>query len=199
MPPNSTVAVFTPFSDDDFHVITRLVFLNPTSKRQQEVEAFLLAVGADSWALLSGIDVAELVTAEFLPTASDLSKPIFKQRLVKVLSYASVPNAKLSSTATFEELTLEKEKGRTVENSRMSDQSESERPRKRPRIVQTALGFDAEREEDHILLSNVLAFVATSEDLARSRRDCIGPDYCVDWWKYQTNDRTDNSRSLTRS
>lgn len=51
----------------------------------------------------------------------------------------------------------------------MSDHTESERPRKRTKIVRTRLGFDAEREDDHILLSNVLAFVATSKDISRIR------------------------------
>mmetsp|Transcript_9092 Transcript_9092/g.21630 ORF Transcript_9092/g.21630 Transcript_9092/m.21630 type:complete len:282 (+) Transcript_9092:69-914(+) len=49
----------------------------------------------------------------------------------------------------------------------MTDQSENERP-----SVQITLGFNAEREDDHILLSDVLAFVATSEDLARTRQVC---------------------------
>ncbi|CAJ1958950.1 unnamed protein product [Cylindrotheca closterium] len=63
----------------------------------------------------------------------------------------------------------------------MSNQSESGRPRKRTKIVQTALGFDAEREEDdHSLLTNVLQFVATSEVLARTRQVCRAFRKCSD-------------------
>lgn len=62
----------------------------------------------------------------------------------------------------------------------MSHQSESERPRKRTKILQIALGFDTERQDDHCLLSNVLAFIASSQDLARTRQVCRSFRKCSD-------------------
>jgi len=54
--------------------------------------------------LLKGVKSADLVSGASVPKTSGLSKAIFRQRLIQVLDYASIPNATLSNTLTFQDL-----------------------------------------------------------------------------------------------
>ena len=72
--PVAPVDIITPFSDDDFRLITTLVFTTHSSAQQKEVQTFLQAAGIETWAVLSGIAGNKLVTAETLSETPELSK-----------------------------------------------------------------------------------------------------------------------------
>ncbi|KAL3940857.1 MAG: hypothetical protein SGBAC_004685 [Bacillariaceae sp.] len=102
--PSASSPVTATFSDNHFKIITTLVFMRHTDDRQKEIETFFDANGIDSWDLLKGVKSADLVSGASLPESSGLSKAIFRQRLIQVLDYASIPNTTLSNTLTFQEL-----------------------------------------------------------------------------------------------
>ena len=107
-PMNDEMKKFSiPFDNEDYKIITKLVFPTHTTSRQNEIENFCDQTGIVSWESLAGLGTLnhhELVNDSTLADCPELKKVLHQARLKRVLAFGAISKEGINENTTLNQI-----------------------------------------------------------------------------------------------